>query len=440
VRSLYLSQRFFIVFTAIAFGFALSFRLRWMFNPMQILFVCALGILLADLLLLYVAKLDIKAQRVLPKTTSLGDKNPVFLHLENNSAIKLTARVLDELPIELQNRDFEEIITLKPKEKRTISYEIRPQTRGEYAFGNLNLMVRSVIGLWARRIQPVGPAVTAVHPSIIHMKEMELRMMHQLSHLGGIKKIRNLGSSYEFEQIKNYTEGDDYRHINWRASGRHATLMVNQYVQEKSQNVYCVIDKSRVMHMPFHGLSLMDYAINSTLALSNIILKKDDKVGLFTFSDVMGSTIQADRRSNHLGRIMQALYKEQQRMVESNYELLYQATHKLLSVRSLLILFTNFESMYALERQLPYLRRIHKSHLLTVIFFENTEIEQLAQLPALTQEGVFQKITARRFIHEKQEMVRRLKQFGIQAVLTKPQDLSVATINKYLELKARGLI
>jgi uncharacterized protein (DUF58 family) len=440
MRSLYLSQRFFIVFTAIAFGFALSYKFRWLFNPMQVILVCAVGVWLADLLLLTVTKLNIEARRVLPKSTSLGDKNPVHLHFENKSPISITARVLDELPIELQNRDFEETISLKPKEKKSITYDFRPVTRGEYAFGNLNLLAKTKIGLWARRIQPAGPAVTAVHPSIIHMKEMELRMMHQLSHLGGIKKMRNIGISYEFEQIKNYTEGDDYRHINWRASGRHATLMVNQYVQERSQNVYCVIDKSRVMHMPFNGLSLMDYAVNSTLALSNIILKKDDKVGLFTFSDVMGSTIQADRRSNQLGRIMDALYKEQHRKVEANYELLYQATHKLLSVRSLLILFTNFESMYALERQLPYLRRINKTHLLTVIFFENTEIEQLAQLPAKTQEGIFQKITARKFMQDKQEIVRRLKQYGIQAVLTKPQDLSVATINKYLELKARGLI
>jgi uncharacterized protein (DUF58 family) len=192
--------------------------------------------------------------------------------------------------------------------------------------------------------------------------------------------------------------------------------------------------------MPFNGLSLMDYAINATLALSNIIIRKDDKVGLFTYSDKMGTTLQADRKTTQLGRILEALYKEKDRKVEANYELLYMATQKLLSARSLLILFTNFESIYALERQLPYLRRINKSHLLTVVFFENAEIEQLAQLPAITQEGIFRKITARRFGQDKKEIVRRLKQHGIQTILTRPEDLSVATINKYLELKARGLI
>jgi uncharacterized protein (DUF58 family) len=411
-----------------------------MFFPMQGIFLLAIGVLFADLLLVLGTNLKINATRTLPKVTSLGDENPVHLSFENLSAIPITARVIDELPIQLQERDFGEFVSLAKGEKSKLTYRFRPISRGEYHFGHLNLMVRTPLGMWVRRVQAAPPAMTPVYPSIIQMKELELRMMHKLAHLAGIKKIRNLGSSYEFEQIKNYTEGDDYRHINWRASGRHATLMVNQFVQERSQNVYCIIDKSRVMHMPFNGLSLMDYAINATLALSNIIIRKDDKVGLFTYSDKMGTTLQADRKTTQLGRILEALYKEKDRKVEANYELLYMATQKLLSARSLLILFTNFESIYALERQLPYLRRINKSHLLTVVFFENAEIEQLAQLPAITQEGIFRKITARRFGQDKKEIVRRLKQHGIQTILTRPEDLSVATINKYLELKARGLI
>jgi uncharacterized protein (DUF58 family) len=440
MRSLYLTNRFFILFGCIAFGFALSFKYRWLFDPMQVIFLCALAYVFADLLLLSVSKLHIEAKRSLAKIASLSDDNHVQIHLTNHARLALTLKVIDELPVELQNRDFGDQFKLASGQSKTMTYTFRPVTRGEYQFGRLNVFVSTPLQMWLRRLRPVPSATIAVYPSIIQMKEMELRTMNKLAHPGGIKLMRNIGHSYEFEQIKNYTEGDDYRSINWRASGRHATLMVNQYIDERSQNVYCVIDKSRVMRMPFRGLSLMDYAINTSLALSNIILKKDDKVGLITFSDVMGSTIKADGRAAQLGKILDALYREKERPVESNYELLYQATRTILSVRSLLILFTNFESMYALERQLPYLRRINKTHLLTVIFFENTEIEQLANQAAETHEGIFQKITARKFIQDKKEIVRRLRQFGIQAVLTKPEDLSINTINKYLELKARGLI
>jgi uncharacterized protein (DUF58 family) len=411
-----------------------------MFDPMQGILFLAAAVWVADLIFMLATRLRVEGSRELPKVASLSDQNQVVLRLENKSVVRLTAKIIDELPVELQVRDFAEYLTLERNEKKTITYKFRPVTRGEYFFGHLNLLVRTPIGLWVRRLRPVGPAMVPVYPSIIQMKEIELRTMHKLAHLGGIKKMRNIGHSYEFEQIKNYTEGDDFRSINWRASGRRATLMVNQYIQERSQNVYCIIDKSRVMHMPFDGMTLMDYAVNTSLALSNIIIRKDDKVGLFTFSDVMGSTIGADRKSIQLGKLLDALYKEKERKVEANYELLYHATRTLISVRSLLILFTNFESMYALERQLPYLRRMNRSHLLTVVFFENTEIEQLASDNAQTQEGIFQKITARKFMQDKKEIVQRLRQHGIQAVLTKPKDLSIQTINKYLELKSRGLI
>jgi uncharacterized protein (DUF58 family) len=252
--------------------------------------------------------------------------------------------------------------------------------------------------------------------------------------------MRRIGHSYEFEQIKNYVEGDDYRSINWKASGRRASLMVNQYEDERSQQVYCIVDKSRVMRMPFEGLSLMDYAINTSLAISNIILKKKDKAGLLSFSDVIGATIKAERDSSQLRRIMEALYREKERKGESNYELLYQAVQRLIGVRSLLILFTNFESRYALERALPILRRMNRSHLLVVVFFENTEIRRLAQEEVVRVADIYRQTTARKFLHEKKEMVQVLRQYGIQAILTKPEDLTINTINKYLELKSRGLI
>ena len=120
------------------------------------------------------------------------------------------------------------------------------------------------------------------------MKNFELKAFDRVSYSTGIKQIRRVGHSYEFEQIKNYVRGDDFRSINWKASSRRATLMVNQYQDERAQQVYSIIDKSRAMRMPFDGLSLMDYAINTSLVISNVALAKHDRAGLLTFSDVIG--------------------------------------------------------------------------------------------------------------------------------------------------------
>ncbi len=440
MKNLYLTNRFFLLLGAFVLLFAGSFVVPVLFPVMQALFVGALVLAVLDYWLLFNKTVQVKAVRELPKLFNLGDPNAVKLNLENDANIKLTIHIIDELPTQFQIRDWEEKIVLEPTERQTVKYDLRPTERGEYIFGNINLFLSSILGLLQRRVRVASAGQVPVYPSILQMKQYELKAFNRISQFQGIKKLRRIGHSYEFEQIKPYVRGDDYRSINWKASSRGTGLMVNQYEDERAQQIYSIIDKSRAMHMPFEGLSLMDYAINTSLVISNIALQKYDRAGLITFSDKIGATIKADNQPTQLNKILQALYKEKERLLESNYELLFQAVRKLLNRRSLILLYTNFESMYALERVLPLLRRINTIHLLVVIFFENTEIRQFAYQPVHTLEDIYKQTIAQKFLAEKSQMVQTLNQYGIQAVLTAPEDLSINTINKYLELKAKGLI
>ena len=440
MKTVFLHQRFFASLGLLAALFVLGFALPPLFPIAQALLVVWVAVLALDAWLLYGRSFDISGQRRLPAVFSLGDPNPVYVHLESRSSVLLRCQVIDELPQQFQIRDFVQHVSLRPDEAQEIRYELTPTVRGEYGFGALNLFATSPIGLLERRVRIEAEAVVPVFPSIIQMKKYELRAFDRMAQFNGLKRMRRIGHSYEFEQIKNYVRGDDYRSINWKASSRRGEFMVNQYQDERSQQVYCIIDKSRAMRMPFEGLSLMDYAINTSLVISNIALQKYDRAGLITFSDKIGAAIKADSRSGQLNKILHALYREKERPLESNYELLFQATRKLISGRSLLLLFTNFESSYALDRVLPLLRRINNMHLLVVVFFENTEIRALTRQSAQTTEDIYRQTIAEQFLAEKSQMVSKLRQYGIQAVLTRPEDLSINTINKYLELKARGLI
>ncbi len=439
-RNLYLTNRFFQLFGIVIALFLLSFPIAILMPLALTAFVFAIALVIVDATRLFSRNTEVTAQRKLPKMLSLSDENTIRIALESQADFPLHITLIDELPVQFQIRDFEEVIAIETQEEKEVQYSLRPVERGVYEFGAINLFLASNWGLVERRVQQTEIQTIAVYPSIIQMKEMELRAFNQMSLQQGIKKLRRIGHSYEFDHIKNYVRGDDYRSINWKASSRRGLLMVNKYEDERAQQVYCIIDKSRNMRMPFNDLSLMDYAINSTLALSNIILKKHDRAGLLTFSDKMGTTLKADHKPMQLNKILNALYKEKERALESNYELLYYATRKLISGRSLLLLFTNFESMYALDRVLPVLRRINKMHLLVIVFFENTEIKAFSQEKIETLEDIYYQTVAQKFVAEKRAMVQKLHQFGIQAVLTQPEDLSVNTINKYLELKARGLI
>ncbi len=439
-KNLYLTRRFFIVFGAVAFVFVLSFTWAGLFPMAQTALVACLGIVLADIVLLYNRNTQIEAHRRLPKMMSLGDVNHIYLDIENHSAQRLKINLIDEIPFQFQKRDFEMRLILRGGEARRTEYELTPTERGEYTFGSINVFIESLLGLVQRRFQEAKNMSLPVYPSVLQMKKFELKTLQQIAHQSGIKKIRRLGHSYEFEQIKNYVAGDDFRSLNWKASSRRAQVMVNQYEDERSQQVYCIIDKSRVMRMPFGGLTLMDHAINTSLVISNIILQKKDKAGLFSFSDKLGSTLNADNSPNQLSRILYELYREKEGKGEASYELLYYAVRKLIKGRSLLILFTNFESMFALERILPTLRLLNNLHLLVVVFFKNTEVEDFTKKEAATTEEIYHQTIAQKFMNDKLQMMQKLRQYGIQTILTRPEDLSINTINKYLELKSRGLI
>lgn len=440
MRSLFLTDRFFWLFGGIAALFALSYALDGLFPLAQMAFALALALVGADAALLYARRHYLDCQRTTAPIFSLSDPNEVTLRVQNRSRLHLFLTAIDELPPQFQERNFALQTPLRPGERTDLHFELRPLTRGVYPFGNTHLFAKTALGLIERRFTFEHPQEVAVYPSVVQMRRYELMVLHDVARDTGIKKVRRLGHSYEFEQIKNYVEGDDYRSINWKASGRRASLMVNQYEDERSQQVFCLLDKSRIMNMPFDGLSLLDYAVNTSLTISNIALKKQDRVGLLSFSDALGTTLPAERGAQQLRRILEALYREQERAGEANYELLYEAVRRLIHGRSLLLLFTNFESRYALERVLPVLRRLNRLHLLVVIFFENAEVRALAETEPSDVLGFFRQTVAQQFLEEKREIRRLLTQHGIQVVLTRPENLSVSTINKYLELKARGLI
>jgi uncharacterized protein (DUF58 family) len=234
--------------------------------------------------------------------------------------------------------------------------------------------------------------------------------------------------------------GDDYRTVNWPATARRAALMVNQYQDERSQRVYCVLDKGRTMKMPFAGMTLLDYAINTALVVSNIAIHKDDRAGLLTFGRRADTFVAAEKRSTQMRRIVESLYSQSTGFLESDFETLYAHVRRSITTRSLLLLVTNFETLSAMQRQLPYLRGLAGRHRLVVIFFENTELRALLDRPAETTEAIYVKAIAEKFALEKRQIVKELAAHGIMSILTAPENLTVDTINKYLELKSRRLI
>lgn len=438
--NLFLTDRLFAALGFCILLFLLKFFFSWLGEIPEIVFGVVFILWIIDLFILYRNLQGIEAKRLTSKRLSNGDENPIEIEVKNKYGFTVKVRVIDEIPFQFQLRDKDFRLSLPSGAIKSIHYNLRPTKRGEYDFGFIRVFISSPLGFVTRRYNFDGAKVLPVYPSFINLGKYELMAVSRYLTEFGIKKIRKIGQSTEFDQIKNYVGGDDIRTINWKATARKSALMVNTYTDERSQNIYCIIDKSRVMRMPFEGLSLLDYAINATVALSKVAMLKEDKAGLITLSETIGAVVPADRKAGQLGTIMNVLYKEKTRYLESNLELLYSSVRAVIKQRGLLVFFTNFESLSALQRQLPYLKRISKYHLLLVVFFENTELKALSIEPAKDIEGIYHKTIAEKFIYEKKLMVKELSKHGILSVLTPPQKLTVNVINQYLALKAQQRI
>lgn len=440
MRSLFLSNNFWIVGCVLVAGFVIAYLFPPLLPVWDLLLVLAVLLVLADIFVLFRVKRGFFARRSSPERLSNGDDNAITIFLENRYAFGAKVEVIDEIPHQFQRRDVLFKAHMEASSAKQITYYLRPVSRGVYVFGQVNVFVLTPLRLVKRRYRFEEKSEVAVYPSFLQMRQYALLAVgNRLSEVG-IRKIRRVGHSMEFDQVRNYVPGDDRRSVNWKATARKGDVMVNAYEDERQQSVYCLIDKGRVMQSPFEGLTLLDYAINASLVMSNIAIIKQDKAGLITFSDTMGQIVQADRRNGHMQRLLEVLYRQKTRFMETDFERLCIAVKSQVRQRSLLLLFTNFETVEGMQRQLPYLRRLAKDHLLVVILFENTETKQLLDAPAVSVEQVYLKTIAQRFYYEKKRITTELRQYGIQTILTPPQQLSANTINKYLELKARGAI
>ncbi len=437
-KSFYLNQLFYIIGACICLLFALSFFFSFLFVLAKIFLVVLILLVLVDFVLLYARPNILNIKRHIQNRLSNGDENIVCLDIESNYPFSVIIKITEELPAQLISKSKTiEHLHLVPNQSLVVKYSIYPTERGEYYFGDTLAFVTSPIKLVQRRFSFKTSQTVFVYPSYAQMQKFSFSSVSNSLQQVGSKRIRKSGSSIEFEQIKEYVQGDDYRTINWKATARKSQLMVNTYVDEKSQQVFCVIDKSRNMKMPFEGLTLLDYAINTSLALSNVAIQKQDKAGLICFAEKLDCFLPADSKPMQMENLLQQLYKQETFFKDADYEALYAQVRNRIKQRSLLILFTNFESEYGLQRQLPYLKRLASYHLLLVVFFENTEIRKMLANDASNTEEIYIQTIADKFLYEKKLMLKELQHNGIAALITSPADLTINTINKYLEIKTR---
>ncbi len=439
IKDLFLKPRLFWLLAGVVLLYILSMQLPLLMLIAHFLLFAIILFLLLEYTILFFTKKEIFIKRHMDDVLSNTDDNRISIELLSEFGLPLQIKILEELPVQFQERKFEMKEKLKAGDEKTLRYKLRPTTRGEFHFGKTHLYAGTTIGLIQRRFSTEEDFMVKVYPSYLKLKQYSIRGVASRDQITGSRKVRK-GMSTEFDQIKDYVRGDDVRTINWKATARRSNFMVNTYMDEKSQQVFCLIDKSRLMKMPFDGVSLLDYSINASLMFSYVALQKDDKVGLITFSNKVNDVIKASKSRKQFSTIVERLYNQETEFKESDYGALQLAVKKDVGQRSLLILFTNFETYVGFERKLPFFRMLNKKHLLCVVLFENTELKTIHEDRGNSLEDIYIKTMADKYNYEKKMILKELRKNGILSIYSAPGDLSVNVVNKYLDLKTKRYI
>ena len=383
---------------------------------------------------------QVSAKRSCEEKLSLGARNTVELHLRNRASIPLTLEVKDEPPHLFHVSEDMIRLTLSADSETTVSYAVTPKIRGNYEFGDVNIRYLSRLKLFKRQTQIAQSMPVKVYPNLLELQKYVILARRGRFSETGLKHSKLYGEGTGFESLRDYLPDDDYRRINWKATARTGRPISEEYESERSQNITIMLDCGRMMTSAIRDMSRLDYAINSALMLGYVCCMKGDKIGLVAFSDNVEAYLPPRGGKQQLYRIVEALYDISPKMCQPDYEKAFTLMESKLRRRSLIVVFTDLIDVEISKTLTSYLPLLRPHHLVLCITLKDSELMRLANQMPDTIEDVYQKAVAGQLLLEQQSTLNRLQQSGVLILDTTPENLSVATVNRYLELKGRNLI
>ncbi len=425
-----------LIGAALVAGVAIASAMLWL----ALIYLLVVGILIVVDVQLTTRSTDLEVERICDNRLSLGAENLVTLLIANRSARQLTLTVRDEYPYTFQTAQATLTGAVAGYGLCELQYHLRPLQRGDYRFGDINIRYQSFLRTFIRQARYPASADSKVYPNVLDIRKYDLLARKGLLVEIGLRAARIYGQGSEFERLREYTTDDEFRRINWKATARRGKPIAAEYETERSQYVLCVIDTGRMMRPPVGDLSKLDYVINAALLLAYVVNLKGDHVGLLTFADDVRTYLAPKRGKGQFYRMLEALYNIQYEPVEADYArgLTYLATrHKR---RSLVVIFTDLVTLDAAKPLIAHLTRLARHHLPLCVVISDPNISGMAEQSPNGSVPIYQRAVAEMLLAERRVVLDTLQRSGVHTIDVPADQLSVAVINKYLELKGRGAI
>lgn len=379
-------------------------------------------------------------ERETTRVVSLRKNHRVTLHVSNLSSRSRTAWIRDDIPQEFEPQPKEFVLRLGPRSRTTVHYELKATRRGEFQLRQLNLRVRSLLGLWQRLL--VYPQATELHvyPDMQQLAEYAILARTNRLSLMGVRRTRRVGLENDFERLRDYTLDDNYKYIDWRASARRLKLTVKDFQTSQSQRIIFLLDCGRLMTNEAAGLSLLDHSLNAALLLSYVALRQGDSVGMIAFADRVLTYVPPRGGMKQMNQLLHASFNRFPELVESRYDdaFLYLNTH--CKKRSLVVLVSNVIDEVNAHQIESYLQNLVGRHLPLGVILRDHRLFDAAGREPTTDEQLYQAAAAAEILTWRHQVLRDLEHHGVLSLDVFPEDMTAPLVNSYLEIKARHLL
>jgi uncharacterized protein (DUF58 family) len=339
----------------------------------------------------------------------------------------------------IQHHERPAPVALPPLAERVVPLELEGRRRGSWPLGPIALRVRTPVGLVQKTLHYGDDGRIAVTPSVSGVRRYRLlTLQHRMKDLG-VRSTRRRGEGTTFSHLREYQIGDDPRHIDWKATARRRQLIAREFRLEQGQTVIIAIDLGRMMTQLAGPLPRLEYALNSSLVLADVVAGSGDRVGVIAFDDEVRAFVPPVAGPGAVARVREALVPLRATMVEPDYALAFRTLTARHRKRSLIVLFTDVIDVRASQALIAHTTRSVARHLPLVVALRN---EQLLATAASDTAGrssaLYERAAAEELLQARDEALLRMRRAGVSVLDVPPETMTAAVINRYLELKARA--
>lgn len=382
----------------------------------------------------------LELSRIWTAPVQLAVESKITLQLTNPGKTEISGEIIDDVPIALRSEIADTSITAPANGQGSAVYRIHPRERGDVTLGNISLRYQSPWQIAERWASFATKQTVRVYPNLQEAKRETIHLIRSRQLALEKRRQHQRGQGREFESLREYLEGDEWRDICWSATARRGKLISKAYQIERSQTVWLVLDTGRLLRARTLDLSKLDYAVNAALSLAQVALYSGDRVALLAYGRKIRLRLPAARGTTHVRAIVEGLAQVRSEEFEADH---LRAAESLLATqkrRSLVVWFTDLTETAATPDVIEGALRLARRHLMLFTVIGQPDLRKLVQERPESTRGMFRYAAGLEIVHRRDVLLRTLRQQGALTLEVDPGKLSSAVVNQYLLAKERSLI